>query len=556
MNHTLFTLQQNDQIKPIIDPSKIVSNKKAQNNFATKNAELSTSRNNQNKDTFASFMSKAKEKNEAAQNRASQKDDNTVSEHKTNEQLHTKVAKENNQSTTETALMDIAELNAKITQILANNAEAAEVAKPSQTSDVSDEILIVTTAHDEEELSPLFEAMQLLRDRIEQQITEIKENRPSSDIVKDEELKLSLLEDIAKYLGNILESKENLTIIYNQSPEDLAEIQNLIAKLFSQKVDEQDEEMVQALAAKLAELAPPLKQPQKTTEIRTNAITSETKTVLAPELAKSQDTLNSKHYTQERYDANYSLESRIDTRRENALGKDQSFKGMVQDNIAKLAGASNQQTAQDTQATPQQSAGDRFLQGSSGLDILFSTTGETAIYAPNPQAGLNQANALAQNIATSPVTQASHATQAHPATQAVMINVQRAVKAGNDNTNIKIQLDPPELGRVEVKMSISKDNASKIVLTVEKPETYALLQRDSQALQQALQDSGLDSNSDLSFELANDDHAFHAKDNNAGQTGGKSGSNENGNDDGDIIETTMDLSVDPETGHLRYSIMV
>ena len=173
------------------------------------------------------------------------------------------------------------------------------------------------------------------------------------------------------------------------------------------------------------------------------------------------------------------------------------------------------------------------------------------------QSGLGAANPAhsLQASLTALATQAPAAGQPHPATQTVMATIQKAIKAG-DNTNIKIQLDPPELGRVEVKMSIGQDSATKIVLTAEKPETYMMLQRDSQVLERALQEAGIESDSSLSFELAQQDHDF-GQDNRRGgghDQGGKgAGSDANAEE---IIESTMTWHVDPETGHMHYNILV
>lgn len=66
----------------------------------------------------------------------------------------------------------------------------------------------------------------------------------------------------------------------------------------------------------------------------------------------------------------------------------------------------------------------------------------------------------------------------------------------------QLRLDPPELGRVDVRMEISAEGKLSAVIAVERPETLDLLQRDSRALERSLMEAGLktDSNS-LSFSL-------------------------------------------------------
>lgn len=66
----------------------------------------------------------------------------------------------------------------------------------------------------------------------------------------------------------------------------------------------------------------------------------------------------------------------------------------------------------------------------------------------------------------------------------------------------QLRLDPPELGRVDVRMEVSTEGKLSAVIAVERPETLDLLQRDSRALERSLMEAGLktDSNS-LSFSL-------------------------------------------------------
>jgi flagellar hook-length control protein FliK len=71
----------------------------------------------------------------------------------------------------------------------------------------------------------------------------------------------------------------------------------------------------------------------------------------------------------------------------------------------------------------------------------------------------------------------------------------------------QLRLDPPELGRVDVRMEVSSEGKLSAVIAVERPETLDLLQRDSRALEKSLAEAGLktDSNS-LSFSLKGGRH--------------------------------------------------
>ena len=78
------------------------------------------------------------------------------------------------------------------------------------------------------------------------------------------------------------------------------------------------------------------------------------------------------------------------------------------------------------------------------------------------------------------------------------MQIRQAVKAGADH--IRIQLQPADLGKVDVRLTIVEESV-QVVVTVDRPETLEQLQRDSRHLLEALKDAGLqaDSNS-LTFQ--------------------------------------------------------
>jgi flagellar hook-length control protein FliK len=77
-----------------------------------------------------------------------------------------------------------------------------------------------------------------------------------------------------------------------------------------------------------------------------------------------------------------------------------------------------------------------------------------------------------------------------------------AAKSKNGEKHFDIRLDPPELGRVEVKLSIDDAGKAQANLAVEKPHTLDLLQRDRSTLERALRDAGLDlAGGSLNFSL-------------------------------------------------------
>jgi flagellar hook-length control protein FliK len=78
-----------------------------------------------------------------------------------------------------------------------------------------------------------------------------------------------------------------------------------------------------------------------------------------------------------------------------------------------------------------------------------------------------------------------------------------------------IRLDPPELGRVDVRMHVDPSGGVTARLTVDRSETLDLFQRDQRTLERALQQAGLDSQrTTLEFSLRQNHNPF------AGMAGG------------------------------------
>jgi len=83
---------------------------------------------------------------------------------------------------------------------------------------------------------------------------------------------------------------------------------------------------------------------------------------------------------------------------------------------------------------------------------------------------------------------------------AIALQIARNLQKGINR--FEIRLDPPEMGRIDIRMEVRRDGHVMAHLTVEKPETLELLQRDARALQQALNNAGLDADENsLNFSL-------------------------------------------------------
>ncbi len=348
---------------------------------------------------------------------------------------------------------------------------------------------------------------------------------------------LSVLEKIQ----DIENAEEFISITSGLTPEQLTTLQDKIVKYMNDTLEQHDRDALEALAAQWVALVPPQTSPQPERVTKQKVELSVTDAPASTnEKPAAAPTLQDDHFSKTRYDARY------DARYENTA-RDTTQPREQTDLKASDSTAKNTPIQNDKSLM--QASGEQFLkmaglsQGGGSTDTLGSQTITIATSQIT--------NAPAQNALTNVITHAQSATHAHPATQMVSITIQKAVKAGED-TNIKLRLDPPDLGRVEVKMSIDKDNKTRLVLTAEKPETYTLLKQDADVLQRALSDSGLSSDGELSFELASDDHEF----NQGRQNNSNSKSDAAGIEDETIIESRMDWSIDPETGRMRYDVLV
>ncbi len=97
-----------------------------------------------------------------------------------------------------------------------------------------------------------------------------------------------------------------------------------------------------------------------------------------------------------------------------------------------------------------------------------------------------------------------------------------AAKSDAGIKHFEIGLSPPDLGRIEVKLSVGDDGSAKAVLIADKPQTLALLQNDAANLVRSLNDAGLNFHQNaLSFSLRGDGGG--------GQNGGQSSYSGGGN---------------------------
>jgi hypothetical protein len=82
------------------------------------------------------------------------------------------------------------------------------------------------------------------------------------------------------------------------------------------------------------------------------------------------------------------------------------------------------------------------------------------------------------------------------------VAIEIAGKALAGKNHFDIRLDPPELGRIEVRLDVDRDGNVTSRMIADRPDTLDLLRRDASGLERALQDAGLKtSDNGLQFSL-------------------------------------------------------
>jgi flagellar hook-length control protein FliK len=144
-----------------------------------------------------------------------------------------------------------------------------------------------------------------------------------------------------------------------------------------------------------------------------------------------------------------------------------------------------------TEAAPAQPASTLDAQGSAPK-VDGSALQQAALSVQTPDASQTTA---------APPASAPQGTQA----LAVPLNgvaIEIAGKASEGSNHFEIRLDPPDLGRIEVRLDVDKDGNTTTHMIADRSDTLNLLRNDSSDLQRALQDAGLKtSDNGLQFSL-------------------------------------------------------
>lgn len=88
-------------------------------------------------------------------------------------------------------------------------------------------------------------------------------------------------------------------------------------------------------------------------------------------------------------------------------------------------------------------------------------------------------------------------------TAQIAVAITRQARQGTNR--FEIRLDPPELGRIDVRLEVGHDGRASATLTVDRHDTLDLLSRDARTLQKTLSDAGVTADQGaLRFSLRND----------------------------------------------------
>jgi flagellar hook-length control protein FliK len=134
-------------------------------------------------------------------------------------------------------------------------------------------------------------------------------------------------------------------------------------------------------------------------------------------------------------------------------------------------------------------------------------------------------------LATEPAPQSP--IMLHAAEQ-VALGLRQAIKQGDGH--IQIQLQPAELGAIDVKLNVNHDGRVTMVVSADRSDTLNLLRQDASTLTQALRDAGLQADSSsLSFNLRSG-HSFNQQPGHGGASG--DGSSAPGHDEPGVGSAT------------------
>ena len=185
--------------------------------------------------------------------------------------------------------------------------------------------------------------------------------------------------------------------------------------------------------------------------------------------------------------------------------------------------------ASKTDAAAPSDDGAKLVQADSAANAVPAAAGATSHAAPpqpvaivDPSAIITPHAASATSPGASPIAGfeiTSAAADPVPDLNGFAVSI--AARSLSGAKQFEIRLDPPELGRVDVRLSIDAAGKAVAHMATDQPQTLDLLRKDAPALTQALRDAGLDvSQNGLNFSLRGQDR--QSGDDQSGTQGRKS----------------------------------
>jgi flagellar hook-length control protein FliK len=197
-----------------------------------------------------------------------------------------------------------------------------------------------------------------------------------------------------------------------------------------------------------------------------------------------------------------STAAKADTKDGNSQSGGDSKAGNGSSSSSQAASASAPSSAQPA-AQPAAQQGVQLANSASSNAPAADTSGAAGLGASAAGAASLNTGATSLNApTTASLSVGPQQPQGAVAPNINMLAVSIAAKSIEGAKQFDIRLDPPELGRVDVKLSVDNTGKAQAHLTVEKPQTLNLLQRDSGSLQRSLKEAGVNlANSGLQFSL-------------------------------------------------------
>ncbi len=106
-----------------------------------------------------------------------------------------------------------------------------------------------------------------------------------------------------------------------------------------------------------------------------------------------------------------------------------------------------------------------------------------------PLTGMTGNNSTSAKAGSEGYSQAASRLVSLPPSEQLAVQIQRAMNA--QVQRFSIRLEPAELGRIDVRLDFARDGNVKAAITIERPETFDLMQRDIQSLERSLKESGI-----------------------------------------------------------------